>query len=173
MLAPGWRSHSVKLTDILAVYAASLSTIVFIWNARSSKPTLRTRIVHAAEQSDDGLKVGIRIEVQNPSIHMAHLNSVQLLYPWRKLSIWDRIMHMARYRRLPFLAGWCHTSLSNYDLADGCPVSIEPHKSHGIFIPDEVVEELLEDSIKPSIRILAQDALWRNQYSKPFAYRDH
>lgn len=103
-------------------------------------------------------------------MHTAHLNCVGLLYPFRKVPLRNQIEHLAKYRGFPTRQGGCQTRLEFYGLDAGCPVSIEPHKSHALFIPQSVLEELREESIKPQIMVMAQDALWRNRYSKPFNY---
>lgn len=59
-------------------------------------------------------------------------------------------------------------SLNGVD--DECPASIEPGKSHWIFVPEDVVRKVLAEATSPYFRIVVQDALWRNKYSKKFVY---
>jgi hypothetical protein len=128
------------------------------------------RVAYAVETVDGETKGGIGISIQNPSASTAHVTGVSFVYPWRRRSLWDRLGHLVKYKRLPLRIGWCHTGLSNFDLNDGCPSSIEPAKSHWIFVPKEVVEQLLSDAYERRFVVQVQDALWRNKYSKPFAY---
>jgi hypothetical protein len=75
-----------------------------------------------------------------------------------------------RFRHWPRHSGWCHSSLSNYDIADKCPVSLEPGTSHNILIPQDVPESILEEAVKPDLKAVAQDGLWRSSYSRSFSY---
>lgn len=161
---------TLKLTDYLAVYGAALSTLVFVWNARKSTPQIRVRIAYAVDTVDGETKGGIGISIQNPSTSTAHITGVSFVYPWRRGALRDRFIHLVKYKRLPVRIGWCHTALSNFDLSDECPASIEPAKSHWIFVPKEVVEKLLSDAYERRFVVQVQDALWRNKYSKPFSY---
>lgn len=161
------------LTDYLALYGALLSSAVFYWNVRSAKANLRVRIVHSSWQNIEGeFEHGIRIEVQNPSMHEAHLNRVTLLYPMREPRIWDYIKHLWRFRNSPAQVGWCYVSFDLYELEDLCPVTIAAQKSHGVYVPERVLLELEKASIKPELKVMAQDALWRNEYSSAFRYRE-
>lgn len=162
-----------NLTTLVAVYGAVLSTVVLVWNIDQSRAKLRIRFVHSGEIGADGsYSEGVRIEVQNRSQHVAHLNSVMLVYPWRKPSIIDQVKHVWKFRQIPTRMGWCHVKLDVYELDDCCPASIEPQKSHGVFVPQRVLDELGIQSTKPIIKAVAQDALWRNRYSKPFKYSE-
>lgn len=160
----------MKLTDYLAIYGAVLSTMVFLWNARQASPRVKVRLTFAVETVEGKTTGGLGISIQNPSASAAHITNVSFVYPWRRTTLWERIKHMVRYRRLPIRIGWCHSSLSNFGLEDRCPVTIEPAKSHWIFVPDDKVEELLAQARQRMIVVQMQDELWRNKYSTAFAY---
>jgi len=160
----------LKLTDYLAIYGAALSTAVFIWNTSRARPKIKVRIAFAVDTIDGVTDHGIGVSVQNPSAHTAHITSVSFVYPWRRTTVRERFEHLVRFKRLPFRIGWCHSVLSNYSVDDRCPTSIEPGKSHWIFVPDAVLQQLLDDAIKRTFVVQVQDALWRNKTSKPFAY---
>ncbi len=161
-------SDILKLTDYLAIYAAALSTLVFIWNMLQSKPKVRVDLVYGIEEDGEDLKSGVYIFVRNLSSHQVHLSNVSLMYPYRKVSVKERVIHLWKYKRLPIRIGWVSTSLSNYSIDDGCPISIEPRMSHKVLIIDEKLEKLLEDSINNSVIACTQDQLWNNTYSKVF-----
>lgn len=57
-----------------------------------------------------------------------------------------------------------------YEVEDGCPVALESGKFHEIFIPHEVLEEVLESASERRLRAVVQDQLLRNKYSKSFDY---
>ena len=161
----------MQVTDFLAIYGAALSTAVFYWNTRNTRANLRVRIVHASEETSPGSYVaGIRVNVQNPSLHAAHLNSIMIVYPFRRPPIKEVVGHILKFRTLRTRQGWCHAHLSIFGTADGCPVTIEPHKAHGVFISEDTLAEIRADSIEPALKVMVQDALWRNRYSKTFRY---
>lgn len=157
-------------TDYLAIYGAGLSTAVAVWNVLRARSKIRVLLTFAVEKTNGVTQHGMGISVQNPSAHTAHISNVSFLYPYRKSTLRDLWKHIIRFKRLPRNEGWCHTSLSNYDLEDGCPVSIESGKSHWIFVPDEVLKKLFKDAISRRVKVVVQDALWRDKYSKAFEY---
>lgn len=127
-------------------------------------------LIFAMDTVDGKTQFGISISVQNPSLQTAHITNVSFLYPYRKPTLRKRLKHMIRFKRVPFCIGWCHSSLSFHGIEDGCPVSIEPGKSHRIFVRDDVLESLLKDATSRHLKAVVQDALWRNKYSKTFEY---
>lgn len=161
----------MKLTDYLAIYGAILSTAVFFWNAARAMPRFKVRLTHATNQTDDGeFQIGMGISIQNPSSHDVHISNVSFLYPLRKPSLRQRVWHLIRYKSLPLSVGWCHSSLSNYEIDDECPVSIEPGKSHWIFVPENIVKKVMDGAHARHLKVVVQDALWRNKYSAKFVY---
>lgn len=161
-------SDILKVTEYLAIYAAVLSTLVFIWNMLQSKPKIRVDLVYGIEEDGEDLKSGVYIFVRNLSSHQVHLSNLSLMYPYRKISVKERIIHLWKYKRLPVRIGWVTTSLSNYSIDDGCPICIEPRMSHKVLISDDKLEQLLDDSIDNSVIACTQDQLWNNTYSKVF-----
>lgn len=158
----------MKITELLAIYAACLSTLVFIWNIARSIPRVKVMIVFGTSTLEGKCISGVFISIQNPSPHTVHLSNVSILYPYQKNRLIDLIKDVVKYRRLPSTLGWVHSSLSNYNLEDKCPSSIEAGKSHNIFIPQEVLEKILKDSERREIKVVVQDQLWRNKYSRKF-----
>lgn len=161
--------RTVKLTDYLAIYGALLSTAVFFWTAAHARPKVRVRLCFALDKDEGGKPcTGIGISVQNPSAHTVHITHIGLLYPWRAVSLWERIKHGMKYRSSPLRMGWCHTSLSNYGKKDGCPTSIEAGQSHYLFVEQATIES---GATARSRHLVAevQDALWRRKYSSTFA----
>lgn len=159
-------SQSLKITDYLAIYAAGLSTVVFIWNVLRSKPKFKVRLCVGMEGREGKALMGIYISILNSSAYTIHLSNVSILYRYKKPSVLQFVSHLIRFRRISRSIGWVHSSLSNYDVKDGCPVSIEAGKAHNIFIPQNVLEKVLESAISREIRAVAQDQLWQNTYSK-------
>lgn len=76
--------------------------------------------------------------------------------------------HIWRFKRFPRHLGWANSSLSDYELEDGCPISLEAGKSLDVFIPQDTLEEIFEDSEDRKIIAAVQDQLWRTRYSKEF-----
>ncbi len=85
------------------------------------------------------------ISVKNPSSHTVHLANISILYPFGKRNLFEKLKHALKYRRLPSFVGWCHSSLSNYDIDDKCPIALEPGTSIGVFVPEDVLEKIFED----------------------------
>jgi len=158
------------LTDLLAIYGASLSTAIAAWNYLRTRPQVRVLLVCALEEVKGELQTGIGVSIQNVSTQPVHIANVSFLFPIARSTSWDKLRHLIRFKRIPRTAGWCHSSLSFHGVGDGCPVSIEPGKSHWIFVPDEMLDELLNGATSRRLKVVAQDALWRNTYSKAFEY---
>ena len=156
----------MKVTDILAIYAALLSTIVFVWNIRRAIPRYKVEVVFGADTIDCEYVSGAYISVKNPSSHTVHLANISILYPFGKRNLFEKLKHALKYRRLPSFVGWCHSSLSNYDIDDKCPIALEPGTSIGVFVPEDVLEKIFEDCEERLIKASVQDKLWRNKYSR-------
>jgi hypothetical protein len=142
---------------------------VFFWNASKARPKIKVRIAFAIDGEKKDLKHGIGISVQNPSSHTAHIANVAFFYPFYRPTIRGRLEFLFKYRRLRKI-GWGSSALSLHNVDDRCPASIEPGKSHWIFVPDDVLRKALADACKPYFAVVVQDALWRNKCSKPFKY---
>jgi hypothetical protein len=160
----------LKSTEILAIYAACLSTIIFIWNILRTIPRYKVDIVFGVHENDGESKHGVYIFTRNSSPHTVHLSGIDILYPYKKSRSIDLIRHILKYRQMPGTVGWVNSSLSKYGLEDKCPLALESGKSHGVFIPHEILEEILKDNEQRQIRACVQDQLWRNKYSKKFEY---
>jgi hypothetical protein len=160
----------MRLTDLLAIYAASLSTTTALWNYFHSRPQLRVRLIFALETIEAESQSGIGISIQNVSAQTVHITNVSFLYPYRRSTIPDRLKHLIRFKRIPRNDGWCHSNLSLHGINDRCPTSIEPGKSHWIFVRHEVLDRLLQDAESRRLKAVVQDALWRKRYSKAFEY---
>lgn len=160
----------MKITEILSIYAAVLSTIVFAWNMRRAIPSFKVELIFGTEKIDGEYVSGVYISVKNPSSHAVYLANISVLYPSGKRNIFEKMKHVLKYRRLPSSAGWCYSSLSNYDIDDKCPIALEPGKPIGILVPEDVLEKIFEDCEERLIKASVQDELWRNKYSRKFEY---
>jgi hypothetical protein len=160
----------VELTEFLAIYAACLSTIVLAWNIRRAVPKYKIDLVFGTHGSGESLDHGVYIGARNPSAHTVHLAGLDLLFRHRKPSLIENVKHLLKYRRWPRTVGWVHTSLYNYGLQDGYPLALEAGKSHDVFVPNKILEEILSDSVDRDIKAGVQDQLWRKKYSKKFEY---
>jgi hypothetical protein len=154
----------------LAIYAAALSTFVFLWNVLQSKAKVKVDLIYGIEGEGDDLKSGVYVFVRNLSSHQIHLSSLSLLYPYRPVSLKERITHLWEYKRFPYRIGWVSTSLSNYSIEDGCPICLEPRKSHSVLIRDDKLEDVLSDAVDRTLIACVQDQLWNNTYSKVFTH---
>lgn len=160
----------MRLTDFLAIYGAGLSTAIAVWNYFRARPKIRVLLILAFETVEGESQTGIGISIQNVSTQPVHIANVSFLYPYTSWTFRDKLKHFIRYKRILRNYGWCHCSLSLYGIEDGCPVSIEPGKSHWIFVRHEVLDGLLEGARSRRVKAVVQDALWRDTYSKAFEY---
>lgn len=158
------------MTDYLAIYAAVLSTIVFLWNVLQSRPRIKVDLVFGIEDKDGKIKSGVYVFVRNLSSHDVYLANINVLYPYKKVSFKEQLMHAVKYRRVPRRSGWVHASLDNYSVESGCPVRLESRKSHQVLIPDAVVEEMLETASQRRLIACVQDQLWNEVYSRPLKW---
>ncbi len=156
----------MRLTDFLAIYGASLSTAIAVWNYFRTRPKIRVLLVLGVGEVEGKSQTGIYISIQNASTQPVHITNVSFLYPYASWTFRDRLKHLIRHKRIPRKYGWCHSSLSLHGVDDGCPISIEPGRSHGIFVRHEVLDGLLESAQSRCVKVVVQDALWRNTYSK-------
>jgi hypothetical protein len=161
---------NVRLLDFLAIYGAGLSTATAVWNYFRTRREVRVLLILAAETVEGKLQHGIGISIQNPSAQTVHIAHVSLLYPLRTSTFRDKIRHLIQFRRISRSQGWCFCSLSVLGVEDRCPASIEPGKSHWIFIREEVVEGLFERAHSRRVKAVVQDPLWCNKYSRAFEY---
>lgn len=162
--------EALKFTDYLAIYAAILSSVVFLWNVLQSRPRLKVDLLFGIETIDGKTTSGISVVVRNTSSHDIHLAAIGLLYPYIEVGVKGRLLHLWRYKRWPNRVGWCHTSLSNYSIKDGCPMCLEARKSHHVLVPEAVIEQVLSAATQGSIIAAVQDQLWNNVYSRPFKW---
>lgn len=158
------------LTDYLAIYGAILSTAVFVWNALRTTPRFKLRIAYAADGRGKKVRSGIGVSIQNPSSQPVHINGLSFLYPYRRVGLIDRIRDAIRFKNIFLRSGWCYASFSLYETSCGCPVTVEPGKSHYVFVPEEALKRVLRSAIRRSLRVVAQDALYRNSESPIFDY---
>lgn len=157
------------ITEYLAVYAAVLSTTTLAWNIFSARPSIKVEIVPGLEGSGDAAQFGYFISVKNPSGHTVHINSVQLLYPYLVVTWLDKLKHVAKFRTFGPYIGWVHNGMVFDGLDTGLPKSLEPRTSHSIFISESRVSSMLRGDNADRFAAVAQDALWRNKYSKPYS----
>jgi hypothetical protein len=150
----------LKVTELLAIYAACLSTIVFIWNVTRAIPRVKVKIVYGTDKIEEKWITGVYISV--------HLSNISILYPSSKKRFIDFISHILKYRRFSWTVGWVLSSLSNYELECKCPLSLASGKSYNVFIPQRVLDKILKDSERREIKAVVQDELWRNKYSRKF-----
>jgi hypothetical protein len=163
--------EQLKLTEYLAIYAALLSTIVFVWNVLRSRPRLKVDLIFCLEGSDDNLRSGVDITVRNMSPHEVHLAAVGVLVPFRRVTLKERFAHLFQFKRLPLRIGWVHLNLSRYSVETGCPVRLEARSSHRVFIAEDIIEKILSGASEKQLMAMAQDQLWNNVYSRPFEWR--
>jgi hypothetical protein len=154
----------LKATDYVAIYAAVLSTLVFVWNIRNSWPRVIVELIWGIQEREPG----VYIYIKNPSKQAVNIHAVWFLVPFRRVTITDRLKHVWRFRRLPRYMDWVHTDLSFCDITTGLPTSIAPRTSHHIFIQEEKIREILKRNGSTRFAAGVQDALSRNKYSAPF-----
>lgn len=160
----------MKVTDYLAVYAALLSTLVFVWNVVQSRPKVRVDLIFGLDEKGDDLRSGVWIVIRNLSSHDVHLAGIDLLYKGTTPSTWQRLKHMWRFKSLARRMSWVHSSLSLYGLESGCPLKLEARKSHQVFVPEKVTEKIFAKAVNRDLIACVQDQLWNNVYSSRFAF---
>ena len=159
------------MTEILAIYGAALSSVVFIWNVSRARAKVRVKLSFAIESVDETTSTGVGIFIQNHSASTVYVTSVSFLYPLRSASYRERLLDIWNYKRLTSKVGWCFSSLSNYGTPYGLPISIEPWQSHYVFVSDDKLRDVVKTDIRPEVRVSVQDALWRNTLSRSFDIR--
>lgn len=161
----------MELTEILAIYAAFLSTVVFLWNVSKAAPKFKVDLVYGLDEKEGSHEFGVYITVRNPSSQTVHLAGLDLLYQSEEPSILKQFQHIYRYRNWPSSIGWVHCSLPLYEIDDKCPLPLSAGQSHMVFVPEHLIEGMLNKGIGSKLRASAQDQLWRNKYSKSLEYR--
>ena len=160
----------MKITEVLAIYAACLSTLVFLWNISKATPEFKVDLIHGLEEKGDEYIGGLYITVRNPSSHKIHLAGLDLLYQSEKSSILKKLIHLYKYKNWSGSIGWVHCILSHYDINDKCPTELDAGQSHRVFVPEDTINKIIGQGINRKIRAKAQDQLWRDKYSKPLEY---
>lgn len=160
----------MEMTDYLAIYAAVLSTFVFLWNIAQSRPRIKVDLLFSIDDAGGKPEPGASVIVRNHSSHDVHLATIRILYPYRHVTLKERLGHLWRYRRWPSRVGWVHSSLSNYDVESGCPLCLEARRAHRVFIPNTKLKEMLSDATESSLIACVQDQLWNDFYSRKFKW---
>ena len=160
----------MKITEALAIYAACLSTLVFFWNIIKATPKFKVDLIHGLEENGDDYIGGLYITVRNHSPHKIHIAGLDLLYQSEKSSIFRKLIHLLKYRNWSNSVGWVHCCPSLYGVEYKSPIELEAFQSHRLFIPEDTVNEIIEQGINRKIKAKAQDQLWRNKYSKALEY---
>jgi hypothetical protein len=163
---------NANITDYIAIYAAILSSFVFLWNINKSKSKIVVTIILGINDTDGEIQHGIYINIRNPSAITVHLTSVSFLYPYRRITLLEKLKFVWKYKRFHRYIGWVHSHLIFHDIDTGLPRSIEPYNSHAIFVPEQKILEMLKKDGGKIIAAEVQDALWRNKCSSPFEMHD-
>ena len=156
----------MKNLDFVAIYAAVLSTIHIIWTIRSETPKVNVKIVNGFDRVDSEVIDGIYIIVQNSSKHSLNISNILILIPQNK-SLMQRVKSHLRFKNHVRFT-WAHSSLANYGLNAGCPLKLEPGKSHSVFIPEQTLNLILKDSTLKEIACVVQDEVRKPKYSKKY-----
>lgn len=160
----------LELTKYLSIYAAVLSTIVFLWNVRQARSTFRVRLAFAFDHFEGETVPGLLVDIQNPSSHAVHLVEVSFL---------TRFMSGTRLKSiLSFFRSCDPLSLSSGiemrfppSLVDSrFPASVPPGASHTIFVPCITIEKHLVGLDDRRIQVAIRDALGRRRYSPKYVF---
>lgn len=157
---------TLTATDWIATYAALVSTVVFWWQLKQSRPQVKVVVLLGFER--DG--VGAFISIQNLSTHPLNLAGIAVLYPWAEVGLKRRIRDAITYRRWDRHPGWVTTFLSHYGHEVDLPNSVGPYDSCSVFIPEHILWELFKDASEHKIVVKVQDAVARDHYSNEFRY---
>lgn len=151
-------------TDWIAAYAALVSTIVFLWQLKQSRPQLKVLVVLGIEEDE----VGAWISIHNLSSHELNLKGLAILYPWASVSFKRRLMGLLATRRWATRPGWVTKPLSVYEFA--IPESVGPYNSRDLFIPEDRLRTMIQDASEPKMVVKVQDAVWKDHYSNEFHF---
>jgi len=157
---------TLTATDWIATYAALVSTVVFWWQLKQSRPQVKVVVMLGFQ--DDSL--GAWITVQNLSTHPLNLAGINVLYPWEVVGFKRRIKNAITYRRWNRYSGWVNTFLTNYGHEVDLPGSVGPYNSCSVFIPERILKAMFKDATEHKIVVRVQDALSRDHYSNEFRY---
>lgn len=159
------------VSTVVSIYAASLSTFLFAWQIKNSRAKVKVNLILGASEVGE---LGVYLFVRNISNYEVHINSVSLLYPHEKLTFFKKLKHIIKYRhfRNYKYSGWVHTDLVFKGITTGLPISIQPRKSHEIFIPKGNIKRIFSANCLPLIVASCQDALWNNEHSNIFDVSD-
>jgi hypothetical protein len=158
----------MKITDYLAIYAAILSTLVFIWTVAQTRPKIKADLLYGSEGTGDTFQSGVYIFVRNLSAYDVHLVGVRILYRYKRPAITDHLSHLWRFKSLRTRIGWVQSALSNYSIDDGCPITLGARKQHKVFISNTVLDEIFGKAVERTLIASVQDQLWKDVYSHKF-----
>lgn len=68
----------MDITKYLAIYAALLSTAVFLWNVWRARPKFKVKLTLGMDKIEDEYVSGAYIALQNPSAHTVHISAAPL-----------------------------------------------------------------------------------------------
>ena len=162
----------MKNFDYLALYAAALSTINFLWGIYKEAPKVKAKLINGFDRVDGQMIGGIYIIVQNPSRHSLHISNILILYPFKENSIKSSLGHIWKFRRLSRHICWVHTSLPDNGLNSGCPLRLEAGKSHRVFLPDTILKIIFRNAVRDELMCVVQDEVRKEKYSQIFKYEN-
>jgi hypothetical protein len=154
----------MTLTDFLAIWGATLSTVVVGRELLASRDKLKVQFIHGAHDTEGACAV---IWIANPGKRAIMVQYAGYAWPFQNLSFFEKVRHFIKYRHHWRTIGWCHTPLSAA-LVEPSPLPklLEPGHSEQIWIP----LSSLQDSARHHQGLLiaqVQDALGRSYYSRP------
>lgn len=96
---------ALTFTDYLAVYAAILSTAVFLWSIAQSRPRFVVDLLPGVDTAKGSARLGVYVMIRNVSSHDVHLAAVDMVNLYTDVSLRDRLAHMVRFKSLPLRVG--------------------------------------------------------------------
>ncbi|MDP3634110.1 hypothetical protein [Phenylobacterium sp.] len=161
----------MKITDYLAIYGAALSTAVFLWTVGKARRRLTVRMTPGILSGDDdtaGFYAVVHIvNRQSVSIRADH---VGILWPYRKVTFWAKLKHVARYRSGWATVGWVHGALPTSTKAE-LPKVIEAGHSHMVWVRHEELEAALSGDQARRCMACVSDGVGQRFYSNHFTVR--
>lgn len=157
----------MKLTEYLAIYAAIMSSVVFFWNVRKSRPNFRVKVSHGIGDQKDGTKTaGFVASVENMSAQTVFIKPISILIFKENPTLKDRWTFLRKYKRYSRTQGWVFGNFENFDIEQDRQNKLEPGQSFSVFIPASVCKVIAEHSKSTIFRAYAQNELGENRYSK-------
>ncbi|WP_421791311.1 hypothetical protein [Hyphobacterium sp.] len=148
-------------TLAIAGYAAVLSTIVFVWQIRASRPRIRLKAVYGFKKERDRSQYGVYLIVTNDSVFKITIRDMMLFVKIKPFRLSDWIKSAITLRRLPSNLNWMGMGFPEEKLQSRLPASVDAYGSVYLFIDEVLLKRVTNSSIDNKIVFEIRDDLQR------------